>query len=371
VARSMDPYFKTSLNDGEMIQHDFTMTLGEERMEYQRLKGYTPNKGQRKLFLAKFLFLLDVKEHLPEGEKIHIVYVGAAPGCSIHVLDEILDGPEWIARWDLYDMVPMDSRLRQNPDRFGCYQQYFTNVDAKEFESENKLVFLTDIRLSPNLPRHDPQFTVESDILIWKDLHCDQEWMQIMQPWMWWRKFRMPYAEVDGNTSMQCIPSEKIYYQAWIGAGSTETRATGTLDNIKEFQENPEDPKFTVDFKTYEEQLQYYNAKQRPMHYAHNLEYRGICHCTDCNIEIFTICRFLREIKKVTPTTKLVGDFITFLDSKMPSDSKLVDLKSPHGKYPLLSIEERDRILAPELKKYQKTKERKNRQRMGGTSRKF
>jgi len=55
----MEPYFETLLDDDEIHQKEFCMALspGAERMEYQRKKGDAPNKGQRKLFLAKLLFL--------------------------------------------------------------------------------------------------------------------------------------------------------------------------------------------------------------------------------------------------------------------------------------------------------------------------
>jgi hypothetical protein len=385
-----DVYFETESSDDIVHQEPFVSWLikDAQRMSYQRIKGTAPNKGQRKLLLAKLLFLLDVRKRLIPGQKIHIVYVGAAPGCSIHILDELLNGPSWITRWELYDMIPMDSRLRETP-RFGCHQQYFTDDDAASYRDWNqtdyspKLIFLTDIRLSPDMPRNSPNFAKAADLLIWKDVHLDHNWILIMRPWMWWRKFRMPYAPVDVEESekdgsmsivqydsMQCIPSETIYYQAWVGAGSTETRSTGTLENIEDFVRDPEDPAHAVNFKTYEEQLQYYNAKQRPISHSHNVRYKGLCYCTDCNIEIFTICRFLTEFKGVQPTTRLVVEFITFLDSQMPDDSQILDTKTPHGKYPLLSDTERAKLLKSELKTYQKTKNRKNHQRMGGTSEK-
>lgn len=162
VETSGNVYFQTALTHDPIVQETFSTFLTDDakQMPYGKIKGLTPNKGQRKLFHEKLQFLTEVRKRLPLGQQIHIVYAGASPGCSIHILDNLLEGPEWIDKWILYDTVPFDSRLLANKMRFECHSRYFTNEDAQELsnwdQSEKpKLVFITDIRRSPDLKQND------------------------------------------------------------------------------------------------------------------------------------------------------------------------------------------------------------------------
>lgn len=89
----------------------------------------------------------------------------------------------------------------------------------------------------------------------------------------------MPYENVSTNgieqSSMQCIPGI-TNFQCWIGSGSTELRRWGTIQDIENFMADPKNPKYTVNFKVYEEQLQFYNAVVRTMDYKHNIQLKGM-----------------------------------------------------------------------------------------------
>jgi hypothetical protein len=365
-------YFRTALTNDLIIQEPFSTFLKDnaQRMPYRKIKGLAPNKGQRKLFHAKLQFLTEVRSRLPPGQKIRIVYAGASPGCSIHILDNLLKGPEWIEKWILYDTVAFDSRLLANKLRFECHSRYFTDVDAQALSNWEKLqdgpkiVFITDIRRAPPGKPNGDDYSDEADILIFGDLHLDNNWLCTIKPWMWHRKFRMPYNNVTINginmSEMQCIPGTTSF-QCWIGSGSTELRRWGTIQDIENFMADPKNPKYTVDFKVYEEQLQYFNAVVRTHDYKHNIQLKGLCYCMDCNLEIHIWTRYFEVFEKSQPTVMDVGKMIEWLDEgkRMPPDSHLVDTKSPHGKYPWLPFAERAEKLKSEISAYTASKEKK------------
>jgi Poly A polymerase regulatory subunit len=380
---TMEPseYFEDNLDEDILVeQDDFPMFLTSSilPMDYEKLKGLAPNKGQRKLFLSHLYFLLKVYSYwlaTDQTKKVKIVYVGAAPGCSLSILDKLIDGASWISEWVIYDMVSFDDNLIES-SRFECHQEYFTNDHAEALSGWEKedhlLVFMDDIRLSPNptdFPKkikqgnrlvNNPAFNPEADRLIWNDINLGNNWLVSIQPWMWWRKFRMPYEPVGTHTSIECIPGIEDVFQAWIGAGSTEIRRWGTNAELSKLE--------VVDFKHYEGQLQRYNAELRDKRYQHNVRLRGLCFCHDCNFEIVVWSDFIILFKKQKVTTFSVINYIKWLDSKLPKGSVLFDAQSPHGKYPWMSMNDRWKKMEDDKKKYQVSKDRKNKNRAGGTS---
>lgn len=380
-------YLPLSLSSKPIKQDEFVKKLSIDslRMKYSGIKGKSPNRGQLKLFIATLHFLLKVYKKYKKihkhnkNIKIIIIYIGAAPGLSIGILDKYLNGPEWIKKWILYDMIDMDKSL--NSKRFDCRKRYFTIKSANKFKRwsekhpDTKIVYLTDIRITPDLSLNDPRYHSESDKLILENMIFDQDCILIIEPWMWWRKFRMPYSSVNLNgttyISLNCIPST-ILFQSFIGAGSTETRSYGTIKDIHKFKQNPNNQEFVILFKVYEEQLQYFNAKQRDIYIFHNLLIPGFCYCFDCNFYIYVIHKYFKIFhKKSNPTTKDIGLMILEIDSKMPQDNKLIHNKSPHGLYPLMSNDERNKKLSDMIHKYQEFKNNKNMRRKGQTSYKF
>lgn len=375
-------YLETDLTDGipvEQAEFPLCLTNDIEPMPYAKIKGLITNEGQRKLFISHLYFLIQVFiawMKTDKTKKVQIVYAGAAPGCSLPLIDKIVDGAKWIAKWIVYDVVGFDSELKRS-SRFECHSEYFTDEIAQSYAGwqDTFLVFMDDIRLSPNMNRKEPNYSAVADELIWKDLNLGNNWLITMLPWMWWRKFRMPYNSVTdelGNiiNSMQCIPGIEDVFQAWIGAGSTEIRRWGTLAEISHFCENPKSEEFRVDFKDYEGQLQRYNAEMREKNYLHNVRFKGLCFCHDCNFEIWVWQEFLKEFRNKEATTLDIIQNIQWLDDNMPAESRLFNpaTGSQHGKYPYLSMEERWQKLQPDQEKYQKHKDRKNEQRAGKTA---
>lgn len=387
-------YYETVLDDNSALELDkFTKYLlkNAEKMPYQKIKGDTPNKGQRKLFLVLLKFLLKVWKSLGNSNQVDqagnglpikqvtVLYVGAAPGLSIKLVDDLLKGHCWIKKWILYDSVNFDKELVG--DRFEIHKRYFTLDDAAEiaaaFKNSNiKLVFMTDIRVTPDLPPKHPNYDREADKLIFENLKFDNDCICIMNPSYYCAKYRMPYKSVSVKNetfnSLQCVPYKSVWFQPWIGGGSTETRKYGTKSSVKKFLKNPESEKFKVYFTDYEQQLQHFNANQRDMKNVrinHNVRVKGICFCFDCACEIYIWEKYFldfREIKKVTAGK--VAKKITWLDKGMPSDSRMFVENSPHGILPWASDEIREKEIAPMRQQYQKYKDRKNFNRKGITA---
>lgn len=260
--------------------------------------------GTLKLFLAVMQFF-NCYVDFSNYSKIVCVYVGAAPGLSVTVLNKFYP----MIEYHLYDPSGesdkkherFDDGLRNQPN-IELYPQFFTDEDAEKwrlYKVENPdvgLYFISDIRNRDVAPDPGVKDTSEEakrirrerDAVIFNDMEGQQRWVKIINPTKALLKFRLQqnpdkppfiYEYLDGM----------IFRQAYNDGDSYETRLV-PVDNITTRK---------WDALRYEGAINKHNRDIRNRHFRNSLT---------------------GDLKEIDPTIKLANDFDSLLFVEIVKD---------------------------------------------------
>jgi hypothetical protein len=219
--------------------------------------------GQLKLFFSELEFLTICCKN--EFYNATVIYVGAAPGTHLILLQQFFPHLHWI----LYDPNPF--HIKKN-DKVDIINEYFTDesitkiLNHKFVKNTEFKLFISDIRVSTN------------ENQVFNDMISQQRWLLQLQSDMSMLKFRLPYTLSEGRTnweySMEDIQgyvnlpkkmikkdyilyylSGRVYTQIYPPNHSTETRLIIKNYNIKPYNTTQ-----------YEEQCYYYNTHIRHLY---------------------------------------------------------------------------------------------------------
>lgn len=217
------------------------------------LPGY--NFGQMKLLMSEIYFL--TKFHR-DVENPLVVYAGAAPCTHLPVL--LMMFPK--ASFHLYD--PRFDPSKRAGDRatyfaetskypqVKIFAEYFTDDTAREYAGRDNVFFWSDIRRyghSHEEIREDPEI-MEREVMV--DMEMQKRWVEIMSPFAWMLKFRLPYIYDERSPKTMVYLNGEVMLQPRAPVKSTETRLIGTTLSEVEW-----------DNKKYESQLYYHNTEVR------------------------------------------------------------------------------------------------------------
>jgi len=145
--------------------------------------------GQKKLLLSEIQFLTKVCQKLNTKslKDYAVVYVGAAPGLHFPILYNLF--PELI--WLLYDPARFSKEASMHPQkqRLKIFNQFFTDETikhAKQNSENRKILFISDIRLSPD------------EEAVMKDMISQAKWGTDLEADYMLLKYKLPYD--DENT---------------------------------------------------------------------------------------------------------------------------------------------------------------------------
>lgn len=217
------------------------------------LPGY--NFGQMKLLMTEIYFL--TKFHR-DVENPLVVYAGAAPCTHLPVL--LMMFPK--ASFHLYD--PRFDPSKRAGDRatyfaetskypqVKIFAEYFTDDTAREYAGRDNVFFWSDIRRyghGHEEIREDPEI-MEREVMV--DMEMQKRWVEIMSPFAWMLKFRLPYIYDERSPKTMVYLNGEVMLQPRAPVKSTETRLIGTTLSEVEW-----------DNKKYESQLYYHNTEVR------------------------------------------------------------------------------------------------------------
>ena len=145
--------------------------------------------GQKKLLLSEIQFLTKVCQKLNTKslKDYAVVYAGAAPGFHFPILYNLF--PELI--WLLYDPARSSKEASMHPqkEKVKIFNQFFTDETikhAKQNSENRKILFISDIRLSPD----------EEAVI--KDMISQAKWGTDLEADYMLLKYKLPYD--DENT---------------------------------------------------------------------------------------------------------------------------------------------------------------------------
>ena len=253
-------------------------------LEYKPSDSENNNKsichwGQRKLFISELEFFVNYYPSIDTNEnKFYVLYIGSAKGTHLLYLCQLFQEFEFI----LVDPAPFDTRL-QYLENVTIINRYFTDEDMKLFSDKSKypnLFLISDIRY-PNLSEND--FTSQQQY-VEEDMELQKKWYLNINPFKALLKFRLPW-----NSSATKYLDGNIYFQAWAGRHSTETRLV------------PNGKLKVYNNKEYEERLHYFNKVIRRKIYKKDvlIRFNHCGHCYDCYKEHRTFLKYC-ELKNIS-----------------------------------------------------------------------
>ena len=147
--------------------------------------------GQKKLLLSEIQFLTKVCQKLNTKslKDYAVVYAGAAPGFHFPILYNLF--PELI--WLLYDPARFSKEAHMHPQKqkVKIFNQFFTDetiAHAKQNSENRKILFISDIRLSPD------------EEAVMKDMINQSKWGTDLEADYMLLKYKLPYD--DDNTKL-------------------------------------------------------------------------------------------------------------------------------------------------------------------------
>jgi hypothetical protein len=142
--------------------------------------------GQKKLLLSEIQFLTKVCQKLNTKslKDYAVVYVGAAAGLHFPILYNLF--PELI--WLLYDPARFSKEASMHPQKqkVKIFNQFFTDETikhAKQNSENRKILFISDIRLSPD------------EEAVMKDMISQAKWGTDLEADYMLLKYKVPYEE--------------------------------------------------------------------------------------------------------------------------------------------------------------------------------
>ena len=249
----------------ELYHHNITKmnTIPRELTDDMPLRVYQPNfhkhlkhkrqrfhHGQRKLFMAELEFL--TKSIHNTQIPYTVIYAGAAPGTHIPLLLHMFPNTQFI----LYD--PRRFRLHCPSDtchRLEIHQALFDNTDAHDLHERYKheldqVLFISDIRSTK--PRDS-----DNEPRILQDMQKQMEWHRVIRPYKSLFKFRLPYPDKTDQSNPITYIQGTIQLPIWGRLSTTECRLVVNRD--------AQDT--TYNYKTYEQQMFYFNTVIRYIDY--------------------------------------------------------------------------------------------------------
>lgn len=261
--------------------------------------------GQRKLLLSEIEFLtLYFTNNNTIGKDVYVIYAGSAPGTHILYLSKLFP----TVYFELYDPREFSDKLK-NSRMIKTHIQYFTDETAKMWDTDEHpdkvILFISDIRTGDTETMNANE--VENRVKI--DNQWQMDWYNIIKPKLSMFKFRLPYNSDEKTEYL----SGDIYLQAYAPATSTETRLiVGQNAKLKIY-----------DNREFEEQLFYFNKKERAISYENILnkisrnEKNGISNNYDGASEVHILEKYLAYstqlnrhtiIKKIIEMIKIISD---------------------------------------------------------------
>jgi hypothetical protein len=242
-----------------LFLHDYSPT--EPYLPYKDTndrRGQVPHWGHAKLFLEEVLFLtLFVSKH-PSVK--WVLYIGSAPFYHGHILSQMFPHLQFV----LYDprsfVIPQAFR-----HRFEIHQQYFTDVDAKEWASRGaQTAVISDIRsIKVEKNATDEEKRAHFEQAVRRDMALQMGWVKIINPASASLKFRMPFPELNPATGKHDIDEMFEYLDGYImlqpfrGSSSTETRLIPVKSNGEYVMKR-------YSSVHYQDQNHYHNLRVRP-----------------------------------------------------------------------------------------------------------
>lgn len=242
-------------NPSRILRLSTKHTVGYHDIDYVKYqdeeKAYNCHMGQLKLFytLLEFLTLCAAKVNLSD---CLVVYIGAAPGSNIHVLQKFFPEPTYL----LYDPAKFDSRvfLHKNvivkSDKYGWFSMDTCEeiIKIQKTTKKKHILFVSDIRVAPT------EQEVMQDMTLQKDAAMKLKAMAYMM------KFRLPYIDdTDMHTTYRYLHGG-VYVQLYPPMRSTETRLIGFSRPDGSFAMK------TYNVRAYENTLNHHNLVVRPLY---------------------------------------------------------------------------------------------------------
>lgn len=181
--------------------------------------------GQRKLFLSELAAFNEICRRFLDSDatsKIHVVYIGSAPGHHIPTLMECFPNFTWDLRdpRNFWKTLTDDKRVKYTTG-------YFKDKDAEALADGSVDFVISDIR------RDKKAMGDQWENSIWEDMQMQKRWVEIIKPkYGSLIKMRLPWC---GNPDQNCKPelanATKLEYldgmnmfQMFAGVSSQETR---------------------------------------------------------------------------------------------------------------------------------------------------
>lgn len=281
--------------------------------------------GQRKLLLGEieFLTFLHKKLNIEEKSDYYLVlYAGAAPGDHIPILKELF--PKCI--FILYD----PSNFHISPDNRIFIKNDLVTKDIIEKYKSDKLIFISDIRSTPNIDKKSKNYDNEFEKCVDYDIKLQKEWVEFLKEKIQGciLKFRFPFFnQKENNILGNTYFSGKKYFQPWSRPTSAETRLICLeKDDFNIIEQNPQ---------KYEEQMFYFNIKYRSSTFYDINKLYGKNY--DFITEYFILKDYLLLYYKENEITDIfIAQFTKNIDSYLNSISISYGFKSKKGILDLL-----------------------------------
>jgi hypothetical protein len=292
------------------------------REEYK----YTVHIGQRKLLLSEIEFLTHCAGQFKD-KKMTIVYAGAANGTHIKLLAIDLF-PKY--EYYLYDPGQFDTILN-DISNIHIHRQLFTKKTCETWKNRDDIIFISDIRrVPPDLDKNENSDEFEK--VIKEDMIMQMEWYKIINPEIAMLKFHLPYCNPkDKSTEFTEYLAGTMYFQAWPGETSTETRLW--------INKNAKMIKY--DNRKYESQLFRHNVCTRMQHFDLSplekkdiLKFKGLEFDYDSRAELHIYGEYLK-LREKEPSVDELLKMYKLVNELIPNP-----FKDGHGKYPLEKMSE-------------------------------
>ncbi len=302
----------------QFTENNLVLSASAPCLPYASSKGmvkHSKHWGQLKLLISEIEFLTYYWNSQPNCK---IVYVGAAPGSHIFVLNKLFPDFEY----HLYDTEEFDARLLSQQNVI-IHPKLFDATDVQFWKtSTDKIYLISDIRnleynkyttteLSKKLEatsNSEERRQLKEEILqtqrlteelCMSDMRLQESWVNEINPVKALLKFRLPWAF---EFMLNSIPTFRylggtILLQSWEGQTSTETRLV------------PSNEQIDWDYKKYEEQMRYHNLITRlNVQYAVNKDLAGL-HLSnnfDSAATEFIISKYLEKINQPINSKNIV-----------------------------------------------------------------
>ena len=255
--------------------------------------------GQLKLLFSSILFFIMM--FLRSSKNFTVIYIGAAPGLSIPIIDKLFPGR--ITQWLLYDPGTFagdfcKTLCSADPKRFKIYRQYFTEDDARELLNSKTIIPEETVIMFDHRTSDKSRAKMIAD---WK-LSCDT--IRLVEPTAAWIKLRFPWPESEHDTITGI--GGQIFLEPATGQFSAESRLFCFAEDIQKFLKGHETE---YNLQDYEQGMFDYNRNVR-CQVTGTETIMGLDHGNDVQIIIHTAKMYLRWRNLREPTIEEIETFV-------------------------------------------------------------